>query len=114
MLGLCWAGPGWAEQNAILVLRTLLEIYAVLYSNLNAQFSSASSPRTRLPCSPALRFLLARLHIDSLSDNTTAKEVKSTLTTLSKGAAALDDAYREALERIEGQRASHSRLARTF
>ncbi|KAH5034899.1 hypothetical protein HBI75_092960 [Parastagonospora nodorum] len=57
-------------------------------------------------------FLLARLHIDSLSDNTTAKEVKSTLNTLSKGAAALDDAYSEALERIDGQRASHSKLAK--
>jgi ankyrin repeat protein len=59
-----------------------------------------------------LRFLLARLHIDSLSDNTTAKEVKSTLTTLSKSAAALNDAYSEALERIEGQRTSHSKLAK--
>jgi hypothetical protein len=48
------------------------------------------------------RFLLARLYIDSLSDNTTAKEVKSTLATLSKGEAALDNAYSEALERIEG------------
>jgi hypothetical protein len=48
------------------------------------------------------RFLLARLHIDAISDSTTVKEVKSTLNTLSKGAAALDDAYSEALERIEG------------
>ncbi|KAH8710036.1 ankyrin repeat domain-containing protein [Phaeosphaeriaceae sp. PMI808] len=57
-------------------------------------------------------FLLARLHIDSLSDKTTAKEVKLTLATLSKGAAALNDAYCEALERIEGQQAGHSRLAK--
>ncbi|KAF2818132.1 ankyrin, partial [Ophiobolus disseminans] len=57
-------------------------------------------------------FLLARLHIDSLSDKTTAKEVKSTLTTLSKGVDALDNAYQEALERIEGQQAGHSRLAK--
>jgi hypothetical protein len=49
-----------------------------------------------------LRFLLARLYIDSLSDNTIAKEVKATLTILSKGAAALDDAYSKALERIKG------------
>ena len=59
------------------------------------------------------RFLLARLHIESLSDNTIAKEVKSTLTTLSKGAAALNDAYSEALERIKGQRTSHSKLAKS-
>jgi hypothetical protein len=58
------------------------------------------------------RFLLARLHIDAISDSTTVKEVKSTLNTLSKGAAALDDAYSEALERIEGQRASHCKLAK--
>ncbi|KAH7411643.1 hypothetical protein DE146DRAFT_674164 [Phaeosphaeria sp. MPI-PUGE-AT-0046c] len=58
-------------------------------------------------------FLLARLHIDSLSDNTTAKEVKSTLNTLLKGAAALDNAYREAVERIEGQRTSHTKLAKS-
>ncbi|CAN9193849.1 unnamed protein product [Alternaria alternata] len=58
-------------------------------------------------------FLLARLHIDSLSDNTTAKEVKSTLTTLSKGVAALNDAYSEALERIEGQRTSQFKLAKS-
>ncbi|KAF2878612.1 hypothetical protein BDV95DRAFT_443813, partial [Massariosphaeria phaeospora] len=47
-----------------------------------------------------------------LSDKTTAKEVKQTLATLSKGAAALNGAYREALERIEGQQAGHSRLAK--
>lgn len=58
------------------------------------------------------RFLLARLHIDSLSGKTTAKEVKSTLATLSKGADALNDAYHEALERIEGQLAGHSQLAK--
>jgi ankyrin repeat protein len=38
--------------------------------------------------------------------------VKLTLATLSKGEAALDDAYSEALERIEGQRASHFKLAK--
>ncbi|KAH8696897.1 ankyrin repeat domain-containing protein [Phaeosphaeriaceae sp. PMI808] len=53
-------------------------------------------------------FLLTRLHIDSLSDKTTAKEVKLTLATLSKGTAALNNAYYEALERIEGQQAVKS------
>jgi hypothetical protein len=38
--------------------------------------------------------------------------VKITLATLSKGTAALNNAYREALERIEGQQAGHSRLAK--
>jgi hypothetical protein len=38
--------------------------------------------------------------------------VKLTLATLSKGEAALDDAYSEALERIEGQRATYFKLAK--
>lgn len=38
--------------------------------------------------------------------------VKLALAILSKGAAALNNMYSEALERIEGQRASYSRLAK--
>ncbi|KAF1953955.1 hypothetical protein CC80DRAFT_476890 [Byssothecium circinans] len=48
-------------------------------------------------------FLLARLHTDSLLDKRTVKEVKSTLARLSKGSDALNDAYNEAIQRIEGQ-----------
>ncbi|KAF2686652.1 hypothetical protein K458DRAFT_297429 [Lentithecium fluviatile CBS 122367] len=48
-------------------------------------------------------FLLARLHTDSLLDKRTPKEIKATLTRLSKGSAALDDAYEDAIRRIEGQ-----------
>ncbi|KAF2711109.1 hypothetical protein K504DRAFT_475959 [Pleomassaria siparia CBS 279.74] len=48
-------------------------------------------------------FLLARLHTDSLLDKRTPKEVKLCLDKLSKGSAALDDAYGDALERIKGQ-----------
>ncbi|KAF9733795.1 hypothetical protein PMIN02_010569 [Paraphaeosphaeria minitans] len=57
-------------------------------------------------------FLLARFHIDSLSDKMTAKEVKTTLANLSKGSAALDDAYKDALERIKGQLDGHYELAK--
>ncbi|KAH8702902.1 ankyrin repeat domain-containing protein [Phaeosphaeriaceae sp. PMI808] len=46
-------------------------------------------------------FLLARLHTDSLLDKRTPKDVKSTLAKLSKGS--LEDAYEEAIQRIEGQ-----------
>ena len=59
-----------------------------------------------------LRFLLARLHTDSLLDKRTAKDVKSTLAKLSKGSAALDDAYKEAIHRIEGQLSGDYELAR--
>ncbi|KAL9632851.1 MAG: hypothetical protein Q9204_003629 [Flavoplaca sp. TL-2023a] len=47
-------------------------------------------------------FLLARLHIDSLLDKRTVRDVKRTLASVTKGAAALDVAYREALQRIDG------------
>jgi hypothetical protein len=48
------------------------------------------------------RFLLARLHTDSLLDKRTAKEVKLTLAKLSKGSVALNNVYKEAIQRIEG------------
>ncbi|KAF2200242.1 ankyrin, partial [Delitschia confertaspora ATCC 74209] len=57
-------------------------------------------------------FLLARLHVDTLLDKTTTKDVKSTLAKLSKGSAALDDAYKVALQRIESQLDGHHKLAK--
>jgi hypothetical protein len=59
-----------------------------------------------------LRFLLARLHIDSLLDKRKPKEVKSTLAELKKGAAALNSAYSGALQRIEGQLDNDRKLAK--
>ncbi|KAF1828418.1 ankyrin repeat protein, partial [Decorospora gaudefroyi] len=43
----------------------------------------------------------------------TPKEVKSTLARLSKGSAALDDAYRDAIQRIEGQMDGDSKRAKS-
>ncbi|KAF2469207.1 ankyrin [Lindgomyces ingoldianus] len=57
-------------------------------------------------------FLLARLHTDSLLDKRTVKDVKSTLAKLSKGSAALDHAYKEAIQRIEGQLSGDYELAK--
>ena len=51
------------------------------------------------------RFLLAQLHLSSLSDETTAKAIKSALKNLPKGTEALDTAYREVLNRIQAQKA---------
>ncbi|KAF2791757.1 ankyrin [Melanomma pulvis-pyrius CBS 109.77] len=48
-------------------------------------------------------FLLARLHVDSLVDKRTKTKVISALNNLSKGSGALDDAYSEAIVRIDGQ-----------
>ncbi|KAL5371349.1 hypothetical protein DPSP01_014323 [Paraphaeosphaeria sporulosa] len=57
-------------------------------------------------------FLLARLHTDSLLDKRTVKEVKLMLDRLSKGSAALNDAYKEAIQRIEGQLAGDKERAK--
>jgi hypothetical protein len=58
------------------------------------------------------RFLLARLHIDSLQDKHTIKAVKTSLAKLTKGAAALNVAYTEAIQRIEGQLEGYRELAK--
>ncbi|KAI9684320.1 MAG: hypothetical protein M1822_005793 [Bathelium mastoideum] len=57
-------------------------------------------------------FLLARLHIDSLLDQTTPKKVRVTLGKLRKGSEALDHAYKGALDRIDGQLPGYRELAR--
>lgn len=59
------------------------------------------------------RFLLARLHVDTLLDKRTKQKVLSTLDKLSKGSAALDAAYSEATKRIDGQLDGDRLLARS-
>ena len=46
------------------------------------------------------RFLLARLHLDSLKDKRSTKAVKNALVQLPSGSSAYDMAYQEAMERI--------------
>src|SRR5271155_458465 len=58
------------------------------------------------------RFLLARLYVDSLLDKRTKQKVLSTLVKLTKGSAALGEAYGEAIKRIDGQLAEDRSLAR--
>src|SRR5436305_1436961 len=58
------------------------------------------------------RFLLARLHVDSLLDKRNKQKVLSTLDKLSKGSAALGESYSEAIKRIDGQLAEDRSLAR--
>ncbi|RYP68349.1 hypothetical protein DL771_006735 [Monosporascus sp. 5C6A] len=58
-------------------------------------------------------FLLARLHVDSLLDKRTKSKVKSTLESLSKGTKALDEAYDEAIKRIDSQLSEDSALAKS-
>jgi ankyrin repeat protein len=61
------------------------------------------TPFTRQSTYDYVRFLLTRLHVDSLLDKDTKKKVRSALEKLSKGSEVLDQAYGEAIERIEGQ-----------
>src|SRR6266536_2827413 len=50
-----------------------------------------------------VRFLLAQLHLDSLIGKRSPKAIRSAMEKLPKGSEAYDQAYREAMERIEGQ-----------
>jgi Ankyrin repeats (3 copies) len=58
-----------------------------------------------------VRFLLARLYLDSLLDKSSKKKILSTLAELPRGSEALDEAYNDAIKRIEGQLSGHRTLA---
>jgi len=60
-----------------------------------------------------IRFLLARFHVDSLRGKMSKKAIKSTLKKFPKGSAALEEAYDEAIERIEGQLPEECELAKS-
>jgi hypothetical protein len=60
----------------------------------------------------SLRFLLARLHLDSLEDKISVMEVQDALEKLPKGEYAYREAYDEAMEkRVKGQNRSFTNLA---
>ncbi|KFY34436.1 hypothetical protein V494_06771 [Pseudogymnoascus sp. VKM F-4513 (FW-928)] len=59
-----------------------------------------------------VKFLLAQLHLDSLTDKLTPKAVKSTLEKLPKGSEAYDEAYKEAMKRIEGKKQGFRDIAK--
>ncbi|OQD86803.1 hypothetical protein PENANT_c007G02642 [Penicillium antarcticum] len=56
-------------------------------------------------------FLLAHLHFDSVKTKTTLKQIKETLSSLSKGSEAYEKAYEDAQCRIKGQNPDASKLA---
>jgi ankyrin repeat protein len=58
------------------------------------------------------RFLLAQLHLDSLIEKRSPKAIRASLKRLSKGSEAYDQAYGEAMERIEDQIADSQKLAK--
>ncbi|KAF3188341.1 hypothetical protein TWF788_001017 [Orbilia oligospora] len=57
-------------------------------------------------------FLLAQLHLDSLVGKRSPRAVKNALSNLPKGSGASDQAYDEAMERIEGQIHDRKELAK--
>lgn len=57
-------------------------------------------------------FLLAKLHMDSLRDKRNPKSVRKFLESLPKGSHALNSAYNQAMQRIEGQKPGFRDLAR--
>ncbi|KAL2197095.1 hypothetical protein P885DRAFT_77574 [Corynascus similis CBS 632.67] len=57
-------------------------------------------------------FLLAQLHLDSLKGKRSAKAVRAALETLHTGSQAYDHAYKDAMDRIEGQFKDQEELAK--
>jgi ankyrin repeat protein len=59
-----------------------------------------------------IKFLLAKLHLDSLIGKRSPKAFRTALAMLPKGSKAYDEAYREAMVRIESQIADSQELAK--
>ncbi|KAK6506061.1 hypothetical protein TWF506_010985 [Arthrobotrys conoides] len=57
-------------------------------------------------------FLLAQLHLDSLVGKRSPRAIKNALSNLPKGSGAYDQAYDDAMERIEGQLPDRKELAK--
>ncbi|KFY46625.1 hypothetical protein V494_00395, partial [Pseudogymnoascus sp. VKM F-4513 (FW-928)] len=57
-------------------------------------------------------FLLAQLHFDSLKGKKSPKAIRTALKELSTGSDAYDEAYNDAMERIEGQLAGEKELSK--
>ncbi|KXH44474.1 ankyrin repeat protein [Colletotrichum simmondsii] len=68
--------------------------------------------RSKIVASVDGMFLLAKLHLQSLTGKRSPKAVKAALETLATGSSAYDTAYDEAVERIEGQLEDQSALAK--
>ncbi|KAF4510785.1 hypothetical protein G6O67_002651 [Ophiocordyceps sinensis] len=58
------------------------------------------------------RFLLAKLHLDSLMDKTSVKAIRSALEELPKGSGAYNEAFEMAMKRVETQAPGHRALAK--
>jgi hypothetical protein len=58
------------------------------------------------------RFLLAQLHLNSLKGKRSPKAISITLTKLPTGSKAYDYAYKDAIERIDGQLLGEEELAK--
>ncbi|KAF4631670.1 hypothetical protein G7Y89_g6454 [Cudoniella acicularis] len=57
-------------------------------------------------------FLLAQLHLDSLKGKKSPKAIRNSLRSLPTGSEAYDNAYKDAMERIEGQLVDEEHLAK--
>ncbi|KFY47129.1 hypothetical protein V494_00150 [Pseudogymnoascus sp. VKM F-4513 (FW-928)] len=88
---------GHMSELSTCVLRSL-----VLQSEIKAEIIKAVNGM----------FLLAQLHFDSLKDKKSPKAIRTALKDLSTGNDAYDDAYNDAMERIEGQLDGDEKLAK--
>ncbi|ERF69237.1 hypothetical protein EPUS_09501 [Endocarpon pusillum Z07020] len=67
--------------------------------------------KTRVISAAEGMFLLAQLHFDSLTDKTTPKSIKSALDSMQIGSDALNNAYKNTVERIQAQQTGFRDLA---
>lgn len=58
------------------------------------------------------RFLLAQLHVDSLVGKRSPKAIRAGLKILSSGSSVYDNAYKDAMIRIEGEAADQEELTK--
>ena len=64
------------------------------------------------PINANVRFLIPRLHMDSLMSEPTRGDIKRALRNLPQGAKGLDETYEQAMRRIEGQEKGYRELAK--
>ncbi|KAJ6024087.1 hypothetical protein N7540_004884 [Penicillium herquei] len=88
------------QQEIVDKITTAVDGMYVIFENPKFEFT---------PSNMSSRFLLARLHLDSLKGKISPKQLRNALTNLSTR---LDAAYSEAINRIEAQTPDQSRAAK--
>ncbi|RYP05136.1 hypothetical protein DL764_004021 [Monosporascus ibericus] len=104
-----------AEDLLASLLKQLCQQLSSLPDTLRALHNHHENKRTRPlfdEFSRALKFLLAHLHMNSLMGKVSIKAIRTALTELPTGSGAYDQAYEDAMNRIEDQVTDQKDLAK--